>query len=132
MKAIEERKQEARDKKIEEKARLIVQQLGKERLRYYFGASERIVEFERDGLRVATSSAFIVAGGFLFQVTIHASESLVFSKTAQEIECFVPGDWEAVLNTLWFEAKERTEVAAKAETQKAEAEAAAKRAKWGL
>ena len=135
--AIARRRQEATDKKINEKALLVAEQLGKQTRIDRHGTVGTVYEFEMTKLkivfRIETVAECLASTRFM---AISYKEHPVFQKTDNIINGYVPGIWESTIEFFLPQAEELRVERARATAQKEAAATAederAERAKWGL
>lgn len=138
-KKIEARKQEARDKRIAEKAITIARYLGKTTEINHEVGSGRETGFENIfrceafavlHVRTETSGSDGLSGGSILKIT--TGDKVVFD----DGNSFIPGPWELDLDVLYIKARNKEKKANRAEAEakeeKQRQEEAAKAAKWGL
>jgi hypothetical protein len=153
---IKERKQQARDRKIYEKGRLVADKFGKhdEESRGGYDTLRHIFNDAANSLKVHYELCHgdwdYKEGGYNYtrhSFDIVFNDKLVFRGDGWSANSYIPGAWEKKLDDLYLKAqqivaKEQAEAARKAAAEKAAAERKAaeekrakektERAKWGL
>jgi len=132
---IYDRMNQAKDRRIREKAAVIAQYLGKgyettDEKKYTFKGSNFLI---KDDYKIYRDHDGPMAG---FGTNIYYKGQQVYKEGGGQIHSYIPGDWEETLNQLYskaekaMEQKEREEkTRLKKEQKKKEEEL---RAKWGL
>ncbi len=102
---IEARKQEAKDKKIGDKAQLVANVLGSQNTKRVHGGTEYTGEFSNDSFRINWEFVSLMdgcGGG----TEIRYKGSLVFHEGGGDIHSYIPGAWEGPFEALYLQALE--------------------------
>lgn len=136
---IKEREQEAKDKDIRWKAERVARSLGSHRSLKGPNQEGDEYTFKRQGLHIKDMFGIggLNDGGMAFSgTTIEYQDQEVFNEGGGTLYSYIPGEWEAVLDSLQPEALTRREERFMLEKKKREEEEAKKdqdtSAKWGL
>jgi len=132
---INERRKQAKDKRIREKAAVIAKYLGKgfettDESDYTFKGSNFSI---KDNYKVYYDHDGPMAG---FGTNIYYKGQQVYKEGGGQIDSYIPGDWEKILNQLYTKAEKvmeqkEKEKAAQLKKEQKEEEAGIK-AEWGL
>lgn len=132
---IEERKKQAKDRQIHEKARDIAKYLGQgyettDERQYTFEGSDLLI---MDDFKVVHGSDGSMAG---FGTNIYYKGEQVYKDGGGQIYSYIPGRWEETFNKLYSKAEKARKKKEKEEKPRLEKERRKKekkiKAKWGL